>query len=65
MKKLTLWLLLTGSLLMSFTLLTRSFLNVSDYAEYLMKGFGVALVVGALILEKNSKKQIESDTLEE
>jgi len=64
MKRLTLWLLLIGSLLMIFTLLADSFINISPSLEDFVKGFGITLVVGALLLQKNSKKQIESDTWE-
>jgi len=57
MKKQSLWLLLTGSLFTSFTFFAGSFINIPDPTEDFMKGFGVALIVGALFLQGKSKKE--------
>jgi O-antigen/teichoic acid export membrane protein len=57
MKKQTLWLLLIGGLFTSITFFTSSFINMPDSTRDFMKGFGVALIVGALFLQGKSKKE--------
>jgi hypothetical protein len=60
MKKQTLWLLLTGSLCMGFTLLTGPFMKVSlDLSDFL-KGFGTSLVFGAFIVQVKLAKKMRT-----
>ena len=55
MKKQTLYLLLAGNLLMSFTLFTRSFFIVSEQVTDFLKGFGIVLVLYAFAIMVTKK----------
>jgi ribose/xylose/arabinose/galactoside ABC-type transport system permease subunit len=57
MRKGICWLMLVGSLCMSFTSFTRSFLHVSENVEDFFKGFGIVLVISALIFMQRKKEQ--------
>ena len=61
MKKQTRWLMLIGTLCMSFTLFTRSFINVPESISDFLKGFGVALIFSAFFLEKKKKQTCTTD----
>lgn len=53
-RKQTCWLLFSGSLIMSLDLLTRHFMHVPESLTDFFKGFGVALMVGAMVLGKQA-----------
>ena len=63
------WLLLVGTLCMSFTVFTRSILPVSENVEDFFKGFGIVLVISAIFWKQkkqplsevtSNKKQLNS-----
>jgi hypothetical protein len=56
MSRKTLWLMLIGNLCMTFSLFTSPFFAVSESAGDFLKGFGVALVIGAFFLEVKRKR---------
>jgi hypothetical protein len=58
MKKQTLWLLLIGNLCMSFTLFTNPIMKVPVDLGDFIKGFGVALVFGALYVQKKLERKV-------
>jgi len=60
MKKRTCWLMLIGALCMGFTLFTRSFINVSESISDFIRGFGVAMIISAFILERTKKQTCKS-----
>ncbi len=60
MKKQTLLLLLLGALCMSFPLFSRTFISITDNVADFLKGFGVAMIIGALIIQSKKKKQDDS-----
>ncbi len=55
--KRTIFLLLTGTLLMSFTLLTNHFFETLIDIEDFFKGFGLAIVISALIVQSSIDKK--------
>jgi hypothetical protein len=56
MKKETLWLLFIGGLLTISSFITSLFIDIPEAAEDFLKGFGVALIVAALFLQRKSQK---------
>ncbi|HMG15116.1 MAG TPA: hypothetical protein VK590_06705 [Saprospiraceae bacterium] len=60
MKKQSLLLLLFGALCMSFPLFARTFIYIPDNAADFLKGFGVAMIFGALIIQRKKKVQDNS-----
>ncbi|HMR43187.1 MAG TPA: hypothetical protein PKC40_05110 [Saprospiraceae bacterium] len=52
MKKHTLWLLAIGSMLMSFSLLTKNFFQIPEGPNDFMKGVGVAFMISSLFVQK-------------
>ena len=62
MKKQTRLLMLIGALSMSFTMFTRSFINVPESVSDFLKGFGVAIILGAFFLERRKRRTCKSDS---
>jgi hypothetical protein len=56
MKKQTLWLLLIGSVCMSFSLLASPFIKVPDSITDFLKGMGVAFIIAALFVQKKLQR---------
>lgn len=56
MKKQTILLLLIGSLCLSITLLTRHFFTIPEDPADFIKGFGAALIIGALFVQRKLSK---------
>jgi hypothetical protein len=52
MKKQTLWLLVIGSVCMSFSLFASPFIKISDPITDFLKGLGVAFIISALFVQK-------------
>ena len=52
MKKQTCWLMLAGTLLMGFTVFTRSFIAVPEDMADFLKGIGVAIIISAFFLDR-------------
>jgi hypothetical protein len=53
--------MLAGALCMGFTLLTRSFISVPESWADFLKGFGVAVILSAFILEIKKKKACKTN----
>jgi len=66
-KKQAVWLLIVGTFCMSFSIITRHFINTPESVEDFFKGFGWVLMMAGLIkLLKNSlqtQKQQQCDKL--
>ncbi len=61
MKKTTIYLLLIGTLCVSFTLITRHFFKTPSGIEDFLKGLGVAFIISSLFVQnKHGKKFIGS-----
>lgn len=52
LKKTTRLMLLIGAFCMAFPMLTRSFMETPEGLGDFLKGFGVAVMIGALVLER-------------
>jgi len=57
MKRQALWLLAIGAVLMSFTLLTKNFFQIPEGPDDFMKGFGVALMISSLFVQRKLDKK--------
>lgn len=61
LKKQTILLLLIGTLLMSFTLLTRHFFGIPIDLEDLLKGLGVGFIISSLFVQRKLEKKTHSN----
>ena len=55
-KKQTCWFLIAGCLSIGFTQITRHFLNTPEWIADFLKGIGLALMLGAMVMEKGHCK---------
>lgn len=60
MKKQTIYLLLTGTLCMSFTLFSRHFFETSFVVEDFLKGLGFALIISSLFVQRKLESKSSS-----
>ena len=59
LKKTTIYLILVGTLCMSFTLLTRNFFETPLDLDDFFKGLGVAFIISALFVQRKLERKAQ------